>query len=91
MQNKSGFVTKNLMQPNYYQKIFDLFCAVYIGNDEKEYHLQISGNIVINRIDGIEILKQEKDGRKYLTPQTFKTIKSAVLYLQEYMTKQKLL
>lgn len=79
------------MQPNYYQKFFDLYSAVYIGKDDKNYMLQIEGNVSINRIDGVVILVQEPDGRKPLTHKIFKTIKEAVQHLEKYMTKNNLL
>lgn len=91
MQNKSNFVPKSLMQPHYYQKFFDLYSAVYIGKDDKNYMLQIEGNVAINRIDGIVILVQEPDCRKPITNEVFKTIKKAVKYLETYMLKNNLL
>ena len=40
MKNKAGFIPKSLMQPQYYKKFFDLYAAVYLGSNQKEYMLQ---------------------------------------------------
>lgn len=91
MKNKAGFIPKSLMQPQYYKKFFDLYAAVYIGSNQKEYMLQIEGNIAVNSIDGISILRQDPTCRTPITNRQFKTIKAAVLHLTEYMSKNNLI
>lgn len=92
MQNKLGFIySKNLPQPHYYKQFFDLYCAVYIADNDVEYHLQLIGNTAINRIDGIDILRQDKTCRSQITFKTFKTIKSAVLFLMNYLESNNLM
>lgn len=94
MKNKLGFVSKNLPQPDYYQKFFDMYAGVYIinnGENIEEYHLQITGNIAIGKIDGIEILRQDLKCRTPITYKTFKTVKSAVEHLMKYFEKNNLI
>lgn len=90
MQNKSGFIPKSLFQPHYYQKYFDLYAGVYIGKNNKKYFVQIDGNIAINRIDGISLLRQDSDARTPIINKQFKTIKSAINHLQKYFESNNL-
>ena len=90
MKNQAGFVPKSLMQPHYYTKFFGGYAAVYIGNNDKEYLLQIDVNASNDIVNGIYILRQDSDGRKLIILKQFKTIKSAVLHLKEYMQKNNL-
>lgn len=90
MKNKLGFISKNLPQPHFYQKYFDMYAGVYIANNDVEYHLQLSGNIAANEIDGINILRQDPTCRTPITYKTFTTIKSAVEHLMTYFEKNNL-
>lgn len=91
MKNKAGFIPKSLMQPSYYQKCFDLYSAVYLGNNDKEYILQIDGNTAINRIDGISILRRDETCRTPICMKQFKTVKSAVEHLEKYLKNHNLI
>ena len=91
MKNQAGFVPRSLMQPHYYTKFFGGYAAVYIGNDNKEYLLQIDVNTECDVVNGIYILRQDSDGRKLIILKQFKTIKSATENLRAYMFQNNLI
>lgn len=87
MQNKLGFIPKRYLQPDYYQNCFNAWCAVYIHPiTDKEYHLQLEldhWDFDCKTVRHINILRKDDKCRTDMTGQNFKTIKSAVGYLQE--------
>jgi len=91
MQNKSGFIPKKYLQPDYYQKCFNAWCAVYIHpKTDEEYHLQLEldhCDFSCQAVRWINILRQNEKSRTDITGINFKTIKSAVEYLQENILK----
>ena len=89
MQNKSGFIPKSLMQPTHYNNYFGFYAAIYYGEDNKQYHIQLEGNLALsNEVTKISILRQDDDGRAPITFKEFKTIKSAVNHLENYFIKK---
>lgn len=89
MQNKRGFIPKQYLQPDYYKRCFDAWCAVYIHpKTDQEYHLQLEldhCDFTCETVRWINILKQNKTCRTDITGQNFKTIKSAVQYITELL------
>jgi hypothetical protein len=89
MQNKSGFMPKSYLQPDYYQNCFNAWCAVYIHPEkDEEYHIQLEldhTDFECKRVRYAEILKQNKTCRTPISDK-FDTLKSAAKYMERLMS-----
>lgn len=83
IRNCIGFVPKNSEpQPDYYKRCFDMWCAVFLTDDDQEYHLQLErdpwgwqyGN---EYAKGVQVLFQAETHRTQLT-ETLPTIKAGL-------------
>lgn len=84
MLNKCGFIPKKSeLQPDYYRNIFNGWCAIFIDDQDNEYHLQMNLDPWAFR-DGychaksISILKQNPKSRSDITGKEFQSIKGAL-------------
>ena len=84
MQNKIGFIPKSFeIQPDYYKQIFRNWVAVFIVDDGSimgiEYHLELESNGFYHpeKADIVRILRQDKDVRRFINTERFKSIKQA--------------
>lgn len=90
VKNEKGFASGNRypLQPDYYTKIFDGWAAVYLTNDDEEYHIQLNPDSHDNSVvDEIEILKQTPTHRVQITTQKFPSIIKAVEHLNKTIAK----
>ena len=84
MKNKIGFIPKSFsIQPDYYKNCFNNWNAVFLTDNDEEYHIELCGNVFNNweTANEVSLLKQNKEFRTPVCMQNFKTIKSAYDHL----------
>lgn len=86
MKNIKGFTHKRYIQHDYYKNCFNAWCGVYIHPiTDIEYHLQLELDYFdfnCKTVRWLNILRQNKTCRTDITGVNFKTIKSAIEYLE---------
>ena len=82
MLNRTNFIPRSLIQPDRYENIFNNWCAVYVGGNGREYHLEIISDYYENRSGKhIDILRRCPTHRLPIRT-GIKTIKKAVEILE---------
>lgn len=92
-KNILGFIPKRYKQPDYYKELFGSYNAVYIADNDKEFMIEACTHFLCSekigeRIEHLQILRQDKDGRRVLCP-NIKTFKEAVSIIEHLLNKNK--
>ena len=89
MENKIGFIPQDVMQPDYYKLVDNYFCACYLGDDGRQYEIQLGGfsDTVELVAEYCECFRSVNGNRHYLVRETFRTVEQAVEYVQNYLNK----
>lgn len=95
MKNKIGFIPKTWeVQPDYYKQIFRNWIAVFLVDDGStmgiEYHLELESNGFYHpeNADIVRLLRQDKDCRRFINAERFKSIKQAYKALLPNLLKK---
>ena len=83
MKNIIGFIPKTAaIQPAFYREIFAGWTAVFITDEDEEYHIQINADYFHPQHGkDISVLKQHPTHRTEISAESFSTIKAAVDFL----------
>ena len=91
MKNKIGFIPKTAaIQPAFYREIFAGWTAVFITDEDEEYHIQINADYFHPQHGkDISVLKQHPTHRTEISAESFSTIKAAVDFLKRILDAEK--
>jgi hypothetical protein len=91
MKNRIGFIPRNApIQPDYYKNCFNMWCAVFLTKNDKEYHIQLNhvcGDMEWEGANDVDILLQTKTHRVQIR-QPIKTLKEACEEMKKIIDRE---